>query len=787
MILNHKNYSQKVASIILLSLELLLFNSNRLSVAQVTADETLGFEKSVVTPSIIINDLPSNQIKGGAIRGINLFHSFREFNVREGEGIYFSNPIGIENIISRVTGRTESQVMGTLGVQGKANLFIINPNGVIFGSNSSLDLNGSFVASTANALQFGEQEFFEISIPNAPSLLTVNPSAFLFRQINASPIVSQSIKSVETRRSLDPSLSSTEQVVKLSGLRVADGRSLVLLGGDITINGGRVPEEGGGGGLTALGGRVILGSILDIGKIDLKVNGNNLNLSFPENMNFGNVSLLNGARLDASGQVDNSGIGNAGGSIQLTAKNIQIKDESQIVTETTGLEDGGSLSINATGSFDLRSAAKGGTISTFTTGVGSAGDINIKAGNILVTDGGSIVSSSLVFGSSGKINVTSSGLIELTGTDSFGRPSLIFSSTFSQGAGGDILIVTPDTLIVSDGAGILSGPGQITLSDKTTKQIATGKGGNIDIRAIKQILISDGVLLADSIISTSGNINIETKKIDIKNGAIFVSSSQGLAGTLNIVANSFILDSSTISAETSLSGANIFLDIIDTLILKNESKITAAASNNADGGNIKINTSILLVLPPVDFNGSDIVAQADKGRGGNIVINSKGVFGIAQGKAIDGNQTNDIDASSQFGQSGQVQINTTTDPNQGLVELPATVIDPSTLVAQNPCKRASSSEFTRSGRGGLPPNLSQDLNGESTQVGLVEPVNLSAEKPEPKSNSKPASSVAKSSSQIAPAQGWVYNNKGEVVLVAYNSAITGSQRIQPAPAGCPVF
>ncbi len=78
-------------------------------------------------------------------RGANLFHSFREFNVEEGRSAYFTNPAPIENILSRVTGDNPSQILGKLGVLGNANLFLINPNGIIFGQNASLDVRGSFV------------------------------------------------------------------------------------------------------------------------------------------------------------------------------------------------------------------------------------------------------------------------------------------------------------------------------------------------------------------------------------------------------------------------------------------------------------------------------------------------------------------------------------------------------------------------------------------------------------------------------------------------------------------
>jgi large exoprotein involved in heme utilization and adhesion len=75
------------------------------------ADNTLGTENSIITPNVTINELFSDRVDGGAIRGRNLFHSFSELNVAEGRGIYFSNPEGINNIISRVTGNNPSSAL----------------------------------------------------------------------------------------------------------------------------------------------------------------------------------------------------------------------------------------------------------------------------------------------------------------------------------------------------------------------------------------------------------------------------------------------------------------------------------------------------------------------------------------------------------------------------------------------------------------------------------------------------------------------------------------------------
>ena len=151
--------------------------------SNIVPDATLGAERSQVEFGN-----PRERITGGAVRGINLFHSFREFNVGEGRGAYFLVPgDAIQNVLARVTGRNTSEILGTLGtlrsVDGQtarspANLFLINPNGIIFGENARLNLDGSFFATTANAVRFGETGLFNADAPTSDSILNIDPSAF---------------------------------------------------------------------------------------------------------------------------------------------------------------------------------------------------------------------------------------------------------------------------------------------------------------------------------------------------------------------------------------------------------------------------------------------------------------------------------------------------------------------------------------------------------------------------------------------------------------------------------
>ena len=169
-------------------------------VTKITPDNTLGAESSRVIP-----DGNIDRIDGGALRERNLFHSFSQFNVNNGQRVYFNNPTGVENILTRVTGGNASNILGTLGVDGNANLFLINPSGIVFGENARLDVRGSFVGTTASGLQFGEQGNFSATNPEAPPLLTVNPNALFFNQLQGNGGITNKSQSPQNIRRIPTS------------------------------------------------------------------------------------------------------------------------------------------------------------------------------------------------------------------------------------------------------------------------------------------------------------------------------------------------------------------------------------------------------------------------------------------------------------------------------------------------------------------------------------------------------------------------------------------------------
>ncbi|MDE5117223.1 MAG: filamentous hemagglutinin N-terminal domain-containing protein, partial [Trichodesmium sp. St2_bin2_1] len=299
------------------------------AIAQLQPDNSLGEENSVVTPNINIKGIESDRIDGGAQRGANLFHSFQEFNIQKGRGVYFSNPDGVTNILTRVTGNNGSNILGTLGVDGKADLFFINLNGIIFGPEAKLDVQGSFYGATADSILFKNGFEFATSDPQAPPLLTVNVPIGLRLPQNPGSILVEGQghnigfdyeEFIYTRNKRNP------------GLSVGPEQTLGLVGGDISLKGGN---------LTSIGGRVELGSVQS-GVLGITTDRA---LSYDQNQKFGQIKLSEASSIDVSG--------NRVGEIKIQGKGIILEGSSIIIRETLGDESGRTSIIKASESIDI--------------------------------------------------------------------------------------------------------------------------------------------------------------------------------------------------------------------------------------------------------------------------------------------------------------------------------------------------------------------------------------------------------------------------------------------------
>lgn len=706
---------------------------NHSAFAQIIPDNTLGDERSIIKPFLPnFPDAPLDKIEGGAIRGANLFHSFEQFNVSEEGAAFFDIPRAeIQNILARVTGGKPSEILGTLGTSSDfirnshPNLFLINPNGIIFGQKASLAVGGSFVATTANAIEFGNQGFFSASAPDVPPVLTVNPSALLFNQIGAGSIINQSVA---------PNLNDGSTV---DGLRVPDGNSLLLVGGNVELQGGL---------LRAQGGRVELAGLAGAGTVELD---NNLHLSFPDGVALADISLNNAAKVTATGtggQITVQGrhitltegsqifVNGAGGDIEVQGRRVKLTEGSQIFANTTEPGRGGMLVVTASDSVELSGISADGKffsgLFTQALAAGDAGDLTIKTGKLIVQDGAQVSADTFSLGHGGKLTVVASDSVELSGKSTLADGTPVPSGLFTQA------------------------------SDPY-------KTGNI----------GDG-----------GDLTIQTGRLIVRNGAgvavsrqVSDSGNERKAGNLEIAARSIQLNRGFLTATTqSGKGGNITLQVQDLLLLRQGGEISTSAgtrNQGGDGGNIKIETQFLVALPSEN---SDISADAYTGKGGNVEIMAQDIFGTESRRK--NTPKSDITASSELGIDGVVKINTPDiDPSRGLVALPAELVDASRLIAQNCSSDGSqvASTFTVTGRGGLPDNPSETLSSNAVWTDLRPNLNLAA------TSSSPPIAARGSHPTAAPlveAQGWVINNKGEIVLTAsaptvtpHNSGLTPAQ------------
>ena len=232
---------------------------------QIVPDATLPNNSSVTTSG------NTSIITGGTEAGSNLFHSFEQFSVSTGGEAFFNNAPDVRNIISRVTGESLSNIDGTIRANGTANLFLLNPNGIIFGSNASLNIGGSIVASTASSLNFADGIQFSATAPQTISLVTVTVPIGLQFEGTTGSILNQS----------QATNSSGERV----GLQVQPGRTLALVGGDVALERGS---------LTAEEGRIELGSVGSPSLVSLAPTEQGWALDYEGVQNFQNIQLSQG-------------------------------------------------------------------------------------------------------------------------------------------------------------------------------------------------------------------------------------------------------------------------------------------------------------------------------------------------------------------------------------------------------------------------------------------------------------------------------------------------------------
>ncbi|MGL6341721.1 MAG: beta strand repeat-containing protein, partial [Waterburya sp.] len=406
--------------------------------------------------------------------------------------------------------------------------------------------------------------------------------------------------------------------------------------GDIAIDG--ISSDGFSSGIFSIVKSNAVGNAggINISSTNLNLsNGGTVDASTFGKGNAGTVDITATGDIAIDGQpsgaifsnVGSEAIGDAGG-ITISTTNLNLTNGGEIISDTSGKGNGGTVDIIATGDIIITGDSSMGFSSGIFTGVesngvGNAGEITISTTNLNLTDGGEVLADTFGEGNAGTIDVNATGDITIAGESSDGFSSGIFSSVQSNGVGnaGGITISTSKLNLTNGGQ---------VIADTFGK----GNGGNILVNASELITINgttlDGEIsteisteVVEEAIGNSGSIKITTPNLFISDSAVIDASTFGDGNGGNVEIQSELLElnnnASISSTATSGLGGNANIQA-DTIILDKNSNIRVGALEDANGGNINIDAGFIVAFPSqAPRSGNDIIANS-VGSGGNINI-----------------------------------------------------------------------------------------------------------------------------------------------------------------------
>ncbi|MEM1395539.1 MAG: S-layer family protein, partial [Cyanobacteria bacterium P01_H01_bin.150] len=537
----------------------------------------------------------------------------------------------------------------------------------------ALNIGGSFLGTTAESILFEDGfEFSAVNPQNQPLLTVSVPLGLQMGNMRGKIEVQGSGHQI----TFNPANFSFIRDKRPVGLQVPSGKTLALIGGDISLQGGN---------LTAQAGRIELGSVLESVKVQLIPTSNSFTTGYDGVSKFGDINLSSAASVEVSGE--------GGGSIQLQGRQISLLEDSIIIANTLGTENGGLFSVKASESVEIigsdipifptafsntvEPGATGNTgnmtintpqltvtgaslIQTSTSGIGDGGDLNINTDKLSISNGSQVSTGTFADGNGENLTITATESVNITGSKNFPFFTGLFSTALrdSTGDAGDLNITAPQLNLIERS--------QISFGT-----VGSGDAGNITLK-VDTLAIKDGSLIATgtSADGNGGNLTItaaDSVEIagfddydDIIPSGLFVTTepdSTGNAGNLKITTPQLsLIQGSRISAYTLGNGnaGNITLEV-DTLAVKDGSQIGTGTFGGGNAGDLTVIAADSVEIAGFDDDfSSTLFSSAVKGSGdaGKLNINSNQIHIHDKGRISVSNLVN--------GNTGNLNINTNT-------------------------------------------------------------------------------------------------------------------------------
>lgn len=566
--------------------------------AQIATDGSLGPAMSLSGPDFAIP-----HTLGTLAGSRNLFHSFSTFNLATGQSATFSGPSTVQNVLARVTGGTRSDIDGTIASSiAGANLYLMNPSGIVFGPNASLSVSGSFHATTADYVTFGDGARFFANPASASTLSVADPTAFGF-------------------------LSPAPATLVLDGtsLTVPAGKTLSFVAGDLSVNAALTASRGtvnllasGGPGELGLDGASMTpgGAIAMLSSV-VNVSGNG----------GGNVRITGGTlALDNSSIFSgNTGATDSQAAISIRGGNVLISGGSLVQATASGTGRGPAIvvAVSDTLSIDastVQSATLGGPLAL-------GGAVTVSVTDLSMTSGASLFSGTLSAATAGDMTVAASRNLTIASGSSIG------GGAFSSGNGGAVAVSAGQAMLI-DG----SGAGGFTGIASQVNPGAAGQGGRVDVVADSLTLHSGGSITSSTQGGgVAGAVRVSAGDVALRTGATIatIALAGGDAGAIAVTAarsvdidgtGSTDLTGITSQANAGTGNAGPITVTAGKLALSGRGQIIGATGSAGAGGLVSVVTDELTLVDGAVTSGTFGAGRAggvDVAVAGNLLIDGR--------------------------------------------------------------------------------------------------------------------------------------------------------------------